>query len=231
MTGPSWLAGALAALMLLVAVVAAGRLCWWRLRSKRAEADADALHVLMGVAMAGMFEPGIGPVPAFAWQVVFAAAAAWFTWQAIRRRGVAGAAARHSHPAAHVVECGAMLYMLWPAASGGVGVGMSGMAEHAGAISGNPAIALVLAVGMLGYLVWAVDQLLSRERRGPAPADIRAVLTSDAAAGGDGGTPPPGQPSGPRENSGPGPLLAPRLAACQKITMGLAMGYMLVTML
>jgi Domain of unknown function (DUF5134) len=226
MTSPPWLAGALAALMLLVAAVAGGRLCWWRLRARRPEADADALHVLMGVAMAGVFEPGIGPVPAVAWQVVFAAAAAWFTWQAIGRRGGAGAAARLSHPAAHVVECGAMLYMLWPPARGRVG--MSGMAIHTGTISGNPAIALVLAVGMLGYLVWAIDQLLSRGRRTPAQAEVSAALTSDAAAG---GAPPHGQPSGPRQDSAPVPLLAQRLAACQKITMGLAMGYMLVTML
>jgi hypothetical protein len=197
------------------------------LATARSEADADALHVLMGVAMAGRFEPGIGPVPAFAWQVVFAVGAAWFTWQAIRRRGGSGAAARHSR-AAHVVECGAMLYMLWPGAKGGVG--MSGMAEHAGAIAGNPAIAFVLAVGMLGYLVWAIDQLLSRERRAPARAEVSAVLAGDAAAAGDGGAPPPAQPAGPREKSAAGPLFAPRLAACQKITMGFAMGYMLVTL-
>jgi hypothetical protein len=226
MTSPPWLAGALAALMLLVAAVAGRRLCWWRLRARRPEADTDALHVLMGVAMAGMFEPRIGPVPAFAWQVVFALAAAWFIWQAIRRRGGAGAASPHSHPAAHVVECGAMLYMKWPATR--AGAGMSAMPTHTGAISGNPAIALVLAVGMLGYLVWAIDQLLSRHRRTPARAGVSAAQTSDAAAG---GAPPHGQPSVPRHHHAPGPLLAPRLAACQKITMGLAMGYMLVTML
>ncbi len=86
MTGPPWLAGALAALMILVAAAAAARLCWWRLHGRPADADADALHVLMGIAMAGMFEPGIGPVPAIAWQFVFAVAATWFTWQAARRR-------------------------------------------------------------------------------------------------------------------------------------------------
>ncbi len=227
MSGPSWLAGALAALMLAVAAVAAARLCW-RLRGRRAETDADALHVVMGVAMAGMFEPGIGSVPAVAWQAVFGAGAAWFTWRAIRRRGGTVTAARQSHAGAHAVECGAMLYVLWPTATGGSG--MSGMAADAGAISGNPAIALVLAVGMLGYLVWAIDQLLSRRRPAPDRAEVSVGLTSDAAPGRDGGT-PPAQPAGPRGGSTAGPVLAPRLAACQKITMGLAMGYMLVTML
>jgi Domain of unknown function (DUF5134) len=226
MSGPSWFAGVLAALMLAVAAVAAARLCW-RLPGRRAETDADALHVLMGVAMAGMFEPGIGSVPAVAWQAVFAAGAAWFTWQAIRRRGTV-TAARQSHPGAHVVECCAMLYVLWPTATGGTG--MSGMAANAGAISGNPAIALVLAVGMLGYLVWAVDQLLDRGRRAAARAEHGAVLASDAAADRS-GDPPLAQPAGPRGGYPAGPVPAPRLAACQKITMGLAMCYMLVTML
>ena len=82
---------------------------------------------------------------------------------------------------------------------------MPAMAGHAGLIAGNPAIALVLAVGMLGYLLWAIDQLLS-----PARRRARTDRLPDGARG---------------------TLVAPRLAAWQKITMGLAMGYMLVTML
>ncbi len=206
MTGPSWFAGALAALMILVAAAAGARLCWWRPHGRAAEADADALHVLTGIAMAGMFEPGIGPVPAIAWQVVFAAAAAWFTWQAARRRRGRGTRALHSHPGPHVVECGAMLYMLWPAGARQEAARMPGMTGHAGAIAGNPALALVLAAGMLGYIVWALDQLLFRTR------------------------PSTGAPV-PRPNDAARQPLAPRLAACQKITMGLAMGYMLLTML
>jgi hypothetical protein len=207
-SGPPWLSAALAALMILVAALAAGRLAF-RLRARRAEADADVLHVLTGIAMAEMFEPGIGRLPTIAWQVVFAAGAVWFTWQAVRRRGSAGPVARHSHPAAHVVECGAMLYVLWPAAGGRSG--MPAMAGHAGLIAGNPAIALVLAVGVFGYLLWAIDQLLSAARSRGAMA---AALVRIPGAGGGGS-----------------PVLAPRLAACQKITMTLAMGYMLVTML
>ena len=38
----------------------------------------------MGVAMAGMLEPRLSPVPGTIWRAVFAAAAAWFAWQAIR---------------------------------------------------------------------------------------------------------------------------------------------------
>jgi Domain of unknown function (DUF5134) len=229
MTGPPWLAGVLAALMILVAASAAARLCWLRPRGRPAQADGDVLHVLMGAAMAGMFEPGIGPVPAVAWQVVFAAAAAWFTWQAIRRRGTI-VPAPYSHPASHVVECGAMLYMLWPAAASHRPGSMPGMTGHAGAVADNPALALVLAVCMLGYIVWAIDQLLARR---PATARIHAgagLQASDMARQ-NGGTRSLRKPASPRPGHGSGPPHAPRLAACQKITMGLAMGYMLVTML
>jgi Domain of unknown function (DUF5134) len=224
--GPPWLAGALAGLMILVAAVAAGRLPWL-LRARRAETDADALHVLMGIAMAGMFEPAIGVLPTIAWHVVFAAGVAWFTWQAVRRIGGTGAVAPHSHPAAHVVECGAMLYLLWPAT--GRRTGMQGMAGHAGLIAGNPAIALVLAVGLLGYLLWAIDHLLSSAQRRRARAGAPADLARFPAAGGDSDALPHGRSADPHQTRRT--LLAPRLAACQKITMALAMGYMLVTML
>ncbi len=53
MTSPVWLDGAFAALMLLVAVCCAARLALGRLRERITELDADGLHVLMGVAMAG----------------------------------------------------------------------------------------------------------------------------------------------------------------------------------
>ena len=90
MSGPAWLAGGFAALMIMVAVYCAGRLAVSRLRGRDTELDTDGLHVLMGVAMAGMLEPGLSPVPGTAWRAVFAVAAAWFACQAIR----AGAAGR-----------------------------------------------------------------------------------------------------------------------------------------
>jgi hypothetical protein len=231
MTSPAWLAGTLAAIMILVAAAAAGRLCWRWLRAQRADAGADALHVLMGIAMAGMFEPSIGLVPAITWQVVFAAAAAWFAGQAIRRRGRTDARAQHWHPAAHIVECGAMLYTLWPSAVSRRAAGMPAMAGHAGMIAGNPAIALILSVGMLGYIVWAIDQILSRARL--TPVRVTAAAGADVMNNGrEAGAPAAGgYAADQRQNGAPGSSLAPRLAACQKITMGLAMGYMLITML
>jgi hypothetical protein len=205
MTGPAWLAPVLAAAMLLVAAGSAVRLAIWRLRGKAAEPEADALHVVMGVAMAGMLEPRIRPVPDSAWVAVFAAAAAWFAVRAIRarlRRHHHGDGRPHprnwrcAHPALHSVECAAMIYMLVPAGGGrhAPAMAMPGMAGAAA--PANPALAFVLALFMLGSILWTAERLTGQSR----------TAAADAA-------------------------LAPRAAACSKIAMSLAMGYMLLTML
>jgi hypothetical protein len=108
-----------------------------------------------------------------------------------------------------------MLYMLLPATRAGRGPamampGMSGPAE-----AGNPALALVLALFMAGYILWTTDQLasLSKARAaGPVPKPAAAA------------------PRAPRPASA-ARALAPRFAACYKIAMSVAMGYMLVTMI
>jgi flagellar biogenesis protein FliO len=206
MSGPAWLAGGFAILMIVIAVYCAARLAISRLRGRNTERDADALHVLMGVAMAGMLEPRLTPVPVIAWRVVFAAAAAWFAWRAIRPGRQAGGT-RSAHLAAHAVECAAMVYMLLPVGSWPSGhrtlMAMPGMSQ--GTTIGNPALTLVLALFMLGYVLWAVDRL-ARLSRTPA------VATAYTQAAGV-------------------PVLAPRLAASYKITMAITMGYMLSMML
>jgi hypothetical protein len=211
-SGPVWLAASFAALMVMTAVCCAARLAISRLRSKNTEPDADGLHVLMGVAMAGMLEPRLTPVPITAWRVVFVAAAAWFAWQAIRS-GRRARRAPCAHPAAHAVECAAMVYMLLPVGSWPSGHGpamaMPGMSQ--GTTIGNPALTLVLALFMLGYVLWTVDRLAYLSRT-PAPATARVA----AAA-----FPHPADR----------PMLAPRLAASYKIAMAITMGYMLIMML
>ena len=202
MSAPAWLAGSFAALMIMIAVCCATRLAVSRLRGKNTEHDADALHILMGMAMAAMLEPRLTPVPVTAWRAVFAAAAAWFAWQAIRPGRRAG-----GHPAAHAVECAAMVYMLlpvgsWPS-SQGPGMAMPGMSQ--GTTMGNPALTLVLALFMLGYVLWAIDRLAHLSRT-PAPATAYP------------------HPAGR-------PVLAPRLAVGSTIAMAVTMGYMLITML
>jgi hypothetical protein len=84
MARPSWLSDTFAAVTLAIAVYCAARLVVAGARRRESELDADGVHLLMGVAMAGMLVPALSFGPAAAWEAVFAVAAAWFAWQAIR---------------------------------------------------------------------------------------------------------------------------------------------------
>jgi len=213
-TAPAWLGGSFAALMIMIAVCCATRLAISRLRGRNTEPDADVLHVLMGLTMAGMLEPRLTPVPVTAWRAVFAAATAWFAWRAIRP-GRRSRGARCTHPAAHAAECAAMIYMLlpvgsWPS-SRGPGMAMPGMSQDT--TTGNPALTLVLALFLLGYILWAIDRLARLSRTLPV---IPGAAASAATA---------------YPHTAGSPVLAPRLAASATIAMALTMGYMLITML
>ena len=112
MGSPAWLTGIFAALMLTVATYCAGRLAVARRWQRPTEFDTDAGHVLMGVAMAGMLVARLRILPATTWEAVFGAGAAWFAWQVLQSRRRAPATSwRCLHPAPHLVECAAMLYM------------------------------------------------------------------------------------------------------------------------
>jgi hypothetical protein len=234
MTGPDWLTGGLAATMLLVAASCVVRLAIWWLRGRPTELDADGVHILMGVAMAGMLAPRLHSLPDVVWVCVFTGAAAWFGWRAIRPRALSRPGGLLSaYPAPHAVESAAMLYMLLPAGPAGRhhGAAMAGMSGTTGNAAGNPAVVIVLALFMLGYILWTTDRLaaLSRTRSatGPARATARPhtrtlVKAASQEASGQAGN-PPGRPDQPR--------LAPRVAAYYKIAMGAGMSYMLITML
>jgi Domain of unknown function (DUF5134) len=205
MTAPGWLAPGTAALMLLIAASCAARLAISTARGRRTETDADGLHVLMGIAMAGMLQPRLSFVPGTVWEGVFGVAAAWFGWWAVRsginpRTSTRPGGWRCAHPAPHAVECAAMVYMLVPGGSPTHSPVMTMPGASGVAAGSNPAIALVLALFMLGYVLWTTDRLAGRARTS-APG----VAAADA-----------------------GTLLAPRFAACYKIAMSMAMGYMLV---
>ena len=247
MAGPSWLADALAAAMIVIAIYCASRLAVSRLRHRPTEADADALHVVMGVAMAGMLVPRPSPLPSSAWEAVFGAAAAWFAWQAARAaRGIPAGRSRCPYPVPHMVESAAMLYMLLAMPGHrppSPGTAMPGMSGSAGAGGSFPVLAVVLALFMLGYVLWTTDRLaaLARPRTAiPAPSAARDHARVPVASGALPAVSPNDSPDAPGVSSPAGtahehpadrPMLAPRLAACYKIAMGITMGYMLITML
>ncbi len=209
MIRPGWLAVALTVLVIAIAVTCATRLAL-ALRRRRGELDADAAHVLTGVAMAGMILPGLTTLPGRAWEAVFAAGAAWFAWRAVRVRQpraaptpapagggkiadgdstgrCRGAGYLCAHPLPHLIDCLAMVYALWavPAVIAGSRAGgtMGSMGMAAGLRL--PLLGLVLAACVCGYVVWLGDRL----------------------------------------------QLGPRIAACCTIGMGVAMGVMLIDLL
>ena len=234
MGAPAWLAEAFAAVMVLTATYSASRLAFSRLRGRVTELDADALHTVMGAAMAGMLVPGLRLVPGNVWTAVFGIGAAWFGWHAVRARGrVSPGLVRCRHPVPHLVECAAMIYMLLLAhgpASGGPAVAMAGMGASSSP-QAFPALAVILALFMLGYIVWTTDRLTARAaQRTTVPAgpgstgDHRSLVTAGARPGTNA--------SASRADDQAGkPALAPTLAACTKIAMSLTMGYMLILMI
>jgi Domain of unknown function (DUF5134) len=235
MAAPSWLAGTFAAIMILTAAYSASRLAFSRLRGLATELDADALHAVMGVAMAGMLVPWLHLAPDSVWAAVFGVGAAWFGWHALRSRGpVRPGVSRCRYPVPHLVECAAMIYMLLPVQQhgpGGPGMAMPGMSAAAGSQQGFPALAVILALFMLGYVVWTTDRLTSRAAQpntvttGMGSTGEQKVPVTTAV-----GTSISAAISVPDDRAGK-PALAPRLAACTKIAMGLTMGCMLILMI
>jgi hypothetical protein len=241
MAGPSWLAGLFAVVVIITAAYSASRLAVSRLRGRATEFDADALHAAMGAAMAGMLVPRLNVLPGSAWAAVFGVAAVWFAWRVVRAQGPGTPAGSLSRfPVPHLIECAAMLYMLLPVpgprpAHGGAGMAMPGMGTSAGPAGSFPALAVVLALFMLGYIVWTTDRLTSLARAKATAAgqggnrDHRSSAAVRAAArphdAGCAASPPA------RADQAGRPVLAPRLAACGKIAMSIAMGYMLMLMI
>ena len=231
MGAPAWLTGSFATLILTVATYCAGRLAVTRRWQRPTELDTDAGHVLMGVAMAGMLVARLRILPAATWEVVFAVGAAWFAWQLHRSRRAETTPWRCLHPAPHLVECVAMLYMFFAAAplTARAAAGMAGLAPSRFSV-----LALLMALFMVAYVVRVADRLpLRSPALAPAPA-ISALAPAPAISA-------PAPLAIPAPADAPAlvghlatparPFLAPRCAALCKIAMGLTMAYMLVLML
>src|SRR5450755_3466060 len=170
MIRPLWLGQTFAAVVVALALFSIGRLIVSRRRGRPGELDGDGVHILMGVAMTGMFVPRLAVLPIPAWEMIFAAGAAWFGWRAVQVRrpacrgtgylSVSGRCCRYPLP--HLVDCAAMLYALWAVpvlrSEARAPGGMSGVAGAAGGTR-LPALGLVLALCICGYVVWLGDRL------------------------------------------------------------------------
>ena len=201
MTAPTWLSSVFVAMMLGVAGFCAGRLVVARRTRRPAEVDSDIVHVLMGVAMAGMLIARLRFGPSALWAVVFAGGVAWFGWTALRSSSASatsGISGKSSTPAAHgwrcpqpvphLLECGAMVYMLLAVPKPGHVMGMG-----TGGGSGLSVVALGFAAFMVGYVMWLGD---------------RFTAVSSCAR-----------------------VVAPRCGMACKMAMGVTMAYLLVLML
>ena len=229
MGGPTWLTAIFAAASLAVAVYCTGRLAAARRWHRPTELDTDGAHVIMGVAMAGMLASGLRTLPSATWEVVFAAAAAWFGYGMLRaRRGAQPSPWRSSHPLPHLVECAAMVFMFLILPASAAAAGATSATSATSATNGMSMtmtatesrfsfLTLPLALYLLGYVVWLGDRVTLH-----APA--LALATPAGPGGGSSGSGSPA-PEPAR------PYLAPRCAAICKITMGITMGYMLILML
>ena len=154
-------------------------------------------------------------------EAVFAAGAAWFAWQLVKsRRRTAAASGRCLHPAPHLVECVAMLYMFFaatpltaraatPLTAQAAAAGIAGLAPSRFSV-----LALLMALFMVGYVVRVADRLPLRT---PALAAALALAAAPAPAG--------------HVTTTARPYLAPRCAALCKIAMGLTTAYLLILML
>lgn len=239
MGGPSWLAWAFASVMIIVAVYCVVRLlASWR-QGRPTHYHVDAVHVLMGVAMAGLLVPRLRVFWTGGWEVIFGISTAWFGWLAIRElRGRRCIGGRPGHHLQHVLACAVTLYMFLALGGAAVGLPMSGAA---GGAAHFRTLALVLAFALFGYVVWNADRLSSlppvavlAARATAAPAET--VASATAAPAGSGASFAAGGITGRHLAPGraaPGAMvpLSPRLAVCCEIAMGVAMGYMLIMML
>jgi hypothetical protein len=170
-------------------------------------------------------------LPSGVWVVIFGLAAAWFGWRAVRTRGFAAAGPLSRFPVPHLIESAAMLYMLLPAhgplpTHGRAGMAAAGMGPSTGPAGSFPVLAVVLAMLMLGYIVWTTDRLASLARARTAtegPGRNRGRRSPDAPGARAAGTRPGGQAGRPALAPGPG--------AYGKLAMSITMGYMLIAML
>jgi hypothetical protein len=202
-TGPIWLADALAAVMGLMAVYCASRILTARRRGRQTEPDVDLVHVAMGGGMAYLLLRTPDSPLSRLGVISFALAGGYFLARAARQSRRESYLLRSgAHHFQHALGSGAMLIMFLPVSHPSLATmaapsmarmpGMAGMGPHGAPVSLTVAAA-VLGVLLLGFAMANLDR-------------VRSV------------TPLP--PSSP--------LLAPRLALCCQAVMSMAMGYMLL---
>lgn len=83
MNAPPWLPNILAVVMLVLTAYSVWRIAMARLGNLATDYEADALHALAGLALAGLLVRWMDVFPRGLWTALFIAAAAWFAGRAL----------------------------------------------------------------------------------------------------------------------------------------------------
>lgn len=237
---PSLLRDLLAGLVLAVALYCAARLVTALAAKRHVAVDADVTHILMGVAMAGMFAPRLAFGPGWLWLAVFAAVAAWYLARIVRAsRGTDDPWCGLRHHLGHLIAAGAMLFMAAMPANGPADAetgGSGGMdMGSAGSGPGASTLALAFVLLLIGYAVLVANRIprtaAAAGSAGSAGAMIEAGDAGEAEAGAGAAVGTVGTVGNVAAAAVRGPLLAPRAAALCEVVMSVAMGVMLISML
>ncbi len=226
----------LAVAMLGVAVYCTGRLTISLVARRKSQHDADAVHTLMGVSMAGMLAPSLAAVPTGLWVMVFGTSTLWFGWRVVRDADRETAASPIGQHLPHLLMSAAMVYMLivaeWMGPMRGSAAATAGMAGMALGEARWSLLTVVLAVLLLsdGAFTFGLNIRNLVPQRMHAELSLARVGAGDAVRGGE-HVPPVTMAAGWGGAMSTGGALAPRSAMVCQFVMSLVMGYMLLSLL
>ncbi|MGD0312567.1 MAG: DUF5134 domain-containing protein [Acidimicrobiales bacterium] len=223
MSTPSWLYYLFGALMLVVAAYCSTLLILGVVTDRPAGRDVEISHLLMGVAMAGMFVRGWSFGPSAIWELAFSLLMIWFlvaSVQSVQRYGL-----HLPHASIHALMNFIMLLMYWFPA----GAALSGSMSMSAASSGgrlDPGLALVLAFVLCASAVFTLASPVKGRTHFGSHAPAYATSGSVGSSSGD--RPPGGAVT---------PAIAvdevvatPWLVDISHVVMCVAMAFMLIVM-
>jgi hypothetical protein len=223
---PAWLSNLLSMLMLALAAYSLWRLLIARAWERDTDYETDALHLLAGLAAAGLISTWAHTLPRGAWTVVFAAGGVYFAVRAVRSWAEAGDRRRLVGGGAC---CAVLVYMFTagvaPSTLHGSTAGQYTMAGMPGMILDQtltyPSIGLIFAVGLAFAAVAVLNRMAPMTAQdGPAQAASAGSAGSVSSGGSEGGN-----------GGGSGLMLAPRSVDVCRILIVLVLAYAILTKL
>ena len=229
MSGPIWLNGPFAALMIILALCHTGRLVTARRRGRTNGYDVDLTHLVICTAMAAMLVTTFGAHLATAWSIVIGVPTLWFILRALRTLP-SGDARALMQPVQQLLMCAAMLFMLTAASRSSSAprwMGTDGMARPGMAMDGHLSHDLVASISSTAVASLVLAGLLGLVAVGHT-RQLRVAVASQLAWPLPGKWPIPSKLDS-RQLVG-GLLLAPGLSLGSQLAMSGTMIYMLVLM-